>query len=154
MNAIFAVGQTCRFLISDGDRSIGYVDNAAVEWSGYDSLLVGQEYWTKPEGAEWGINAPNDYRVENGRWIDQTLQGNATIAEQITERFTDGASYTTNDGVSFTELIESIDIVYTSTDPERELTRYEFRDGSAIVDSGQGWDVEGSTPFSWQGVEG
>ena len=31
-----------------------------------------------------------------------------------------------------------------------DLTRYEFSDGSAIVDSGVAWDIEGETKFSWQ----
>lgn len=32
-------------------------------------------------------------------------------------------------------------------------TRYLFNDGSAIVDCGIAWDIEGSTPWSWEGAE-
>ncbi len=31
--------------------------------------------------------------------------------------------------------------------------RYAFSDGSAIVVSGDAWDLEGSEPFSWAGAE-
>ena len=31
------------------------------------------------------------------------------------------------------------------------LVRYEFSDGSAIVESGGAWDFEGNEPFSWRG---
>lgn len=34
-----------------------------------------------------------------------------------------------------------------------DAVRYEFADGSAIVDGGAGWDIEGSEPWSWAGTE-
>ena len=34
-----------------------------------------------------------------------------------------------------------------------DVVRYEFSDGSAIVFAGEGWDVEGTTPYSWAGCE-
>ena len=30
--------------------------------------------------------------------------------------------------------------------------RYAFPDGSAIVEAGDGWDIEGDEPFSWAGA--
>lgn len=36
---------------------------------------------------------------------------------------------------------------------QAEDIRYEFPDGSAIVVNGNAWDVEGSTPWSWEGAE-
>ena len=35
-----------------------------------------------------------------------------------------------------------------------DLVRYEFADGSEIVDAGGAWVIEGSKPFSWTGLEG
>ena len=37
-------------------------------------------------------------------------------------------------------------------DPEGDVIRYEFPDGSAIIESGGAWDIEGETLFSWKGV--
>lgn len=34
-----------------------------------------------------------------------------------------------------------------------DAVRYEFADGSAIIDGGAGWDIEGSEPWTWAGVE-
>ena len=31
--------------------------------------------------------------------------------------------------------------------------RYLFNDGSAIIDCGSGWDIEGSSPWTWEGSE-
>ena len=37
-----------------------------------------------------------------------------------------------------------------AVDPQ--WTRYLFDDGSAIVDCGTGWDTEGATPWTWEGL--
>ncbi len=40
---------------------------------------------------------------------------------------------------------------YAPIDPR--WTRFIFLDGSAIIDCGVAWDVEGSAPWSWEGGE-
>lgn len=37
-------------------------------------------------------------------------------------------------------------------EPDGDLIRYLFPDGSAIVVSNGCWDIEGDTPFSWSGL--
>ncbi len=56
-----------------------------------------------------------------------------------------GANVSTGDGVH----IEGRE---APVDPQ--WIRYLFDDGSAIVDCINGWDIEGSTPWSWEGAEG
>lgn len=41
----------------------------------------------------------------------------------------------------------------TYADPTGDVYRYAFSDGSAIVISGDAWDIEGSEPFSWESAE-
>lgn len=38
----------------------------------------------------------------------------------------------------------------TYAEPDGDILRYVFGDGSAIVISGGAWDIEGSEPFSWE----
>lgn len=35
-------------------------------------------------------------------------------------------------------------------DPEGDMIRYSFKDGSAIVISCAAWDIEGDAPFTWE----
>jgi len=35
-------------------------------------------------------------------------------------------------------------------DPEGDMVRYSFKDGSAIVISGDVWYIEGDAPFTWE----
>ncbi len=55
-----------------------------------------------------------------------------------------GASVEQGDG----QMIEGRD---APVDPS--WTRYLFDDGSAIVDCEDAWDIEGSTPWSWESAE-
>ena len=52
-------------------------------------------------------------------------------------------------GAAYNELILCTRSEHSGDDP----VRYSFDDGSAIVVAGNGWDVEGSVPFSWAGEE-
>jgi len=78
-----------------------------------------------------------------------------TIAERVAEQLgNDGQQWKTAQGVSFLDLIEKFYWNRQERDDVRELTRYEFADGSAIVAGVGAWDVEGQEPFSWKGAEG
>lgn len=71
-----------------------------------------------------------------------------TIAESIAEQFFDGETFRTEGGQHLTDLCRERQ-VSEAADPQRELRRHVFADGSAIVEGIGGWDVEGDTPFSW-----
>ena len=73
-----------------------------------------------------------------------------TIAKRIAELLGDGTCWESKDGRHFDQLCEGADV---SIDRERELIRYLFPDGSAIVAGVGAWDIEGATPFSWKGAE-
>ena len=75
-----------------------------------------------------------------------------TIAERIAGLLGDGTCWESEDGRHFDTLCEDAG-AHVSFDRERELTRYEFADGSAIVAGVGAWDIEGDTPFSWAGAE-
>jgi len=64
----------------------------------------------------------------------------------------DGMRWETNDGLTFDGLCAEAGAVRIRDDA-RELTRYMFPDGSAIVVSPGAWDIEGDEPFSWAGAE-
>jgi len=76
-----------------------------------------------------------------------------TTAEKIANRLgNDGLTWETEDGIELVSLARS-----QGASIEREVNgyrvRYVFSDGSAIVEAGPAWDVEGSKPFSWKGAE-
>lgn len=58
-----------------------------------------------------------------------------------------GAGTNPNDPGSFYVSPSGAD--HLANDP----VRYVFQDGSAIVATPGGWDIEGSEPFSWEGAE-
>jgi len=95
-----------------------------------------------------------------------------TLAIQFAERMgCDGQTWETADGIGFVELAESMgaDVTYSSRDGRDEdgepkyvdgyeggyisgdPIRYRFPDGSAVVEAGDGWDLEGDTRYSWAG---
>lgn len=74
-----------------------------------------------------------------------------TTAQQIAHRFPDGTTFETAGGQHLSDLCRQ-HAVHIDTDTDRELTRYVFADGSAIVEGVGGWDIEGATPFSWAGA--
>lgn len=80
-----------------------------------------------------------------------------TTAERIAEKLgNDGMRFETEDGRALDELLDELTeeadgrIIKHET---KELWRYLFPDGSAIVASPNCWDIEGSTPWSWAGAE-
>jgi len=76
-----------------------------------------------------------------------------TIAKRIAGLLgDDGTCWESTDGRDFDELCQDAG-ARLSFDRERELTRYEFPDGSAIVAGVGAWDIEGDEPFSWKGAE-
>lgn len=84
-------------------------------------------------------------------WRDKFIE-NPTNAELVASMLgNDGTRWETVSGVPFDALVGGNAV--KTTDDTRELTRYEFPDGSAIVAGDSGWDIEGSTQFSWRGVE-
>lgn len=74
-----------------------------------------------------------------------------TTAERIAEMLGDGGMrFETEDGRTLDELATEADARFSET---RDLQRYLFPDGSAIVMSPGAWGIEGSAPFSWAGAE-
>ena len=71
------------------------------------------------------------FTAPDGRFLD-------TVCRQL------GAEIQRGDG----QMIEGRD---APIDPDS--TRFVFPDGSAIVDCLAAWDVEGATPWSWEGAE-
>ena len=84
-----------------------------------------------------------------------------TVAEEISELMgNDGTVYKhgpdTLDGLA-RDLAQSVttadqDGVATPGGWSPDAVRYEFADGSAIIDAGAGWDIEGAERWSWAGV--
>ena len=76
-----------------------------------------------------------------------------TEAERIAEIFNnDGSCFELPDDTNLYVTCESVAI-----DQEESgggVCRYLFRDRSAIVVGEDGWAIEGSVPFNWQGVIG
>lgn len=74
-----------------------------------------------------------------------------TIAMRIAEMLDyDGECWETDDGRDLDALAGEAGATVTHDD-SRDLTRYLFPDGSAIVAGVGGWDIEGDEPFSWAG---
>lgn len=78
-----------------------------------------------------------------------------TIAEKIAHIFgDDGQNFTSESGTELDEYCETAGGRIEQDDLESyELYRYVFEDDSAIVITGDTWDIEGSTPYSWRGLE-
>ncbi len=75
-----------------------------------------------------------------------------TKAQNIAKCFgNDGQNF--RFGNSHLEDICDLNSETVQHDTERELTRYVFPDGSAIVVGVGAWDVEGDEPFSWEGAQ-
>lgn len=96
-----------------------------------------------------------------------------TDAENFAARLNnDGQCWETDDGVSFVDLADEMDAtpIYSTragyTDDDQPIytdgtsftyssvddpIRNEFPDGSAIVEIGGAWDLEGEQRFSWAG---
>ena len=76
-----------------------------------------------------------------------------TTAERIAKALgNDGECWESEDGRDLDALADKAGADVT-LDRERELKRYLFPDGSAIVAGVGAWDIEGDEPFSWAGAE-
>jgi hypothetical protein len=95
-----------------------------------------------------------------------------TIAQDFAARLgNDGQRWETHDGVSFADLIEQLGATTTFSSRQYDVyggryyidgwrggwfsgdpVRHEFADGSAIVEMGDGWDIEGAAKYSWAGA--
>jgi len=79
-----------------------------------------------------------------------------TTAKRISQMFDgDGQLWELPDGTSLDQVCRknNANISYRNRKGHQKMIRYSFCDGSAIVDAGDGWDVEGHEPFSWAGTE-
>ena len=74
----------------------------------------------------------------------------ATDAAAIARMFGDDGLTWEAGGVQLSDACKALGATRTHNDV-RDLTRYLFADGSAIVAGGEAWDIEGPTPFSWEG---
>lgn len=77
-----------------------------------------------------------------------------TIAEQVARLMgNDEQRWKAEDGRTLDQVAEDhgVDIEMNPNKPH--LTRYVFDDGSAIIAAENGWDIEGSEPWSWQSKE-
>jgi len=62
---------SCEVVTSDGTYTIGHVDGDAAEWDGnMEELVEGMEFGIMSEGNGFGVNNPNEYIVENGKWVN------------------------------------------------------------------------------------
>ena len=64
----------------------------------------------------------------------------------------DGTRWMTDNSLHFFDLCHMY-AVDRQLDTTKELARFVFADGSALVEAANGWDIEGRTPFSWAGAE-
>ena len=145
-----------------------YVDNAGLEWyqGNLDETVI-QARRSLEDSSEalfteylvW-VDFPTQICVyEAQAWADGEGLGwirlgkGETIAERIAGLLgDDGACWEGKDGRHFDQLCEDAG-ADVSLDRERELKRYLFPDGSAIVAGVGAWDIEGEEPFSWEGAE-
>lgn len=115
------------------------------------------------------------YQMKDGSAIaidGPTVSHWDTVAEQFSERMGgDGTVFETADGTDFDTLAErkygatvQYGDVWVDDDDEVQIevvslsehtdgpVRFEFSDGSAVVVAGDCWDIEGATPFSFEGA--
>ena len=72
MSETFDGGMTVEVLTSDGEYTIGYVDDRAAQWSGNMKVLkVGDQFDFMYGGSYFGGNSQDEYRVDaDRRWED------------------------------------------------------------------------------------
>ena len=93
-----------------------------------------------------------------------------TIAEKFSAKLNgDGQNWETEEGISFSDLAEQwgADVTYSAREYDDGVfhyvdgyhdgyisgdpIRYAFDDGSAVVEAGESWDLEGPERYSWAG---
>ncbi len=111
----------------------------------------GQHEWVRRQAFERRMSMADIVREAISNSMEE--ESEMTTAERIARELADdGQRWETEDGRSFDALCEEAGADVT-LDRERELKRYLFPDGSAIVAGVGAWDIEGSEPFSWAGAE-
>lgn len=116
-------------------RQQGYTGGHGAEasdWSDEELADMAQQQGSRLPSAYWRL-----------QWSLKSLaeQASAALGD-------DGSRWTTDDGESFDDVMRRMSAsMERSSDGRR--ARYQFADGSAIVDAGGAWDIEGDTPFSW-----
>ena len=94
-------------------------------------ILPEYERTTAQRVAELMGGDGQEFKLPDGRELDEICRDHGAAVER-------------GDG----HVIEGLD---APIDPQ--WTRYAFADGSAIVDCDTAWDIEGATPWSWEGAE-
>lgn len=99
-----------------------------------DAELVSLLFWN--DGQCWRAPETNELEISDGRTISVVSDRGEQNgwATELTE-----------------VLVQAC--ISRELNTERELTRYELPDGSAIVVVGGAWDIEGVERFSWRGAQ-
>jgi hypothetical protein len=120
----------------------------------------------------WGPMDGPAVALEDGCIVPLSEWQRVAAAYRCAQRLNDdGSNFETEGGRGLEELAESMGarveygrrVLDVTTEEETaapcaraewregDPIRHVFPDGSAIVDRGDAWDVEGATPFSWEG---
>lgn len=127
--------------------------HAAIDHASRHGLTL-SKYADPTEGAREGLT------VEQAREVaaeDPALiwcPGIATTADTISARFgDDGQKFTNAAGERLSYVCDEVAVDVHRND-ERDATRYQFADGSAIIIAGDGWDlgIAGATCHCWAGA--
>jgi hypothetical protein len=133
-------------------------------------LIQGQQYdttrlrcigWTEGDGSGHEGYSWLDYFESDGTYRGADADGIEPIVEAISTAQAiaarlgnDGTRFQTDDGATLDALAREAgaDVQDRSDGAEIKARRYLFADGSAIVEAGAAWDIEGAEPFSWAGA--
>ena len=91
-------------------------------------------------------NDGTEFRAKDGREFDEVVHdmGAEVIYGKI--NWEDPCHQSDDNSDCVYDIVSAHE--YTDDGP----IRYVFPDGSAVVVSGEGWDIEGKNPFSWEGA--
>lgn len=138
-----------------------YVDNEELGWyqGNLDERVLRVFYGDDSialvtDNLAW-IDRPTQIHVYNSQaWLAEESHAWMSTAEKVAKLLgDDGQRFETENGDSLDYICAQVPGTRKAYDEERELTRYEFPDGSAIVAGVGAWDIEGDEPFSWAGAE-
>lgn len=162
-------GGTLYLVVFDGDRVIYFASGQEVHGTLLDDLAAlrggddtsdWEQQTADPQAAYdeltsyesgWAVIADQD-----GVYVDRMgaagRKALGSVAQYIAHLLDDdGQCWEAADGRDLDTLAKEAGAEVTYHDT-RELTRYYFSDGSAIVAGVGGWDIEGDEPFSWAGA--
>jgi len=115
--------------------------------------------WRSEKQSDWARDQAHTRRISIAEVVREALDdaqrksGNITTAEYIARLLRDdGQRFETEDGRTLGDLAEAAE-ARVAKHETKELWRYRFPDGSAIIAAPGAWDIEGTTPFSWAGAE-